>query len=437
MNKKLLALAVAGALAAPGIAVAQASNVQLYGLMDMTLMNVRYSGNATGTISGVRKWDLYNSGPSYLGVRGSEDLGNGLKAWFQTELTVMADGRPDNFAVPASFFGSRNTGLGLEGSWGKTVFGFWDTPYKVANLQTWLRGSVGPTYHGGMIMGNGDTSGATPSAQCANGITAAGTATAAVAGPTNASATPCGNQVEASATPFHRRLSNTVQYWSPTWAGFQGRVATQINESKTPSTTGANPDPSLWSYGLTWRGGPWNAGLAYETHKGFSGTTASSDPNVKDTALMIGGGWNFGMGSVGIGFEQLKYGDNTAPAAAPNDYKRKNWVINAEFKVGANGLIFAGYSKTPGGTSCGAGATTAVGGAVCGSNAAASFSSLGYQHTLSKRSSLYAVYSRINNGAGTGYHYIAGPNVPATGAAGGLSAGTDVTAIGAGMRHTF
>ena len=36
MNKKLLAVAVAGALAAPGVALAQASNVQIYGVFDMS-----------------------------------------------------------------------------------------------------------------------------------------------------------------------------------------------------------------------------------------------------------------------------------------------------------------------------------------------------------------------------------------------------------------
>ncbi len=37
MNKKLIAVAVASALGAPGVALAQASTVQIYGAMDASI----------------------------------------------------------------------------------------------------------------------------------------------------------------------------------------------------------------------------------------------------------------------------------------------------------------------------------------------------------------------------------------------------------------
>ncbi len=443
MNKKLLAVAVAGALAAPGIALAQAANVQLYGVIDAGFLSNHYSGNALGLgnaggVGSVRKYDVFNGAPSRWGLRGTEDLGRGLKAWFQLEATVFNDGRQETATSHSGLLGGRNSAVGLEGSWGNVSMGLWDTPYKQVGLATWVRGGGGPMYHGGMIMNNGDSSGAAPNAQCATAISPA-------TGALNVATPICPNQVEGNGTAFHRRFANIIQYWSPNWAGFQLKVATQVNEGKaaanTAGTTDNNPNPSAWSYGLTWAGGPWNAGLGYEQHKGFNTTSVSADPNVKDTGITLGGGWNFGMGTVALGWERLKYGDNLSAAAAlaaggGNGFQRTNWVINGTFNIGANGSIFAGYSKTPGGKSCGVGATTAVGGAVCGSNSAASFASLGYSHKLSKRSTLYAVAGRINNSAGTAYYYIAAPNGP-NGISSIVSAGTDVTTFGVGMNHTF
>ena len=59
-------------------------------------------------------------------------------------------------------------------------------------------------------------------------------------------------------------------------------------------------------------------------------------------------------------------------------------------------------------------------------------------HRFSKRTALYAQYSRINNGSGSNYYYIAGPTTnTGLGVSGALSAGTDVSTYGVGMKHTF
>ena len=76
--------AVAGVLAMAcawsGAALAQQSNVQLYGLLDtgMLLEKRLDGGKRFGVASGI-------SGQSRFGVRGSEDLGNGYSVTFQLE----------------------------------------------------------------------------------------------------------------------------------------------------------------------------------------------------------------------------------------------------------------------------------------------------------------------------------------------------------------
>ena len=95
MNKKLMALAVAGAVTAPGLALAQvggSSGVTLYGRLDEAIVNSKYSTNGAGTITEVKKGDVWSAGNA-IGVRGREDLGGGTAAWFQLEAGAWPDGR--------------------------------------------------------------------------------------------------------------------------------------------------------------------------------------------------------------------------------------------------------------------------------------------------------------------------------------------------------
>ena len=121
MNKKLIALALAGAFVAP-VAMAQTANpVTLYGRVHLTFDYVESKG--TG---GVPARTRITDQASLLGVRGSEDLGGGLKAFFQLETAFAPDQTGGAFA-------GRNSAVGLQGGWGSLFMGRWDTPFKMAN----------------------------------------------------------------------------------------------------------------------------------------------------------------------------------------------------------------------------------------------------------------------------------------------------------------
>src|SRR3989442_6580611 len=100
MQKKLLTMAVAGALAAPCIALAQ-SSVEVYGTINMAFGKFKYSdGTAPGTTA-VSKWDV-SQGASNYGLRGRENVGSGLTAWVQIEQNAPME-RSNNIAItPAS-----------------------------------------------------------------------------------------------------------------------------------------------------------------------------------------------------------------------------------------------------------------------------------------------------------------------------------------------
>ena len=126
MNKKLVAVAVAGMLAAPLAAQAQTANVTLYGRLNMTMEAVNGQAvdpNLPATAAPVNR-TIYrvNSNSSRLGVRGSEALGGGLSAIFQIESAVNAD-------ISGGVLASRETFVGLQGTWGTFKMGYFLAPY--------------------------------------------------------------------------------------------------------------------------------------------------------------------------------------------------------------------------------------------------------------------------------------------------------------------
>jgi len=241
MNKKLIALAVFGACVAPA-AMAQTAGgpVTLYGRVFETVVSVE--GKAGGGNPAIPRRTRIDDQASLLGVRGTEDLGTGLKAFFQLETAFKPDQNDTTFAA-------RNSGVGLEGGWGSVVIGRWDTPYKVSTYPIDAFGDL--TMAG--ISGLGHDQG-----------------------------------------NFDRRDQNMIQYWSPNFAGFAFKVMTQVNENKTATT-----DPRDTSANVTYTRGPIYGFVAYEDHKDPSATVK------KEHAWSGGAAVTFGPIKVGAEYEEI------------------------------------------------------------------------------------------------------------------------------------
>lgn len=123
MNKKLIALAVAGVVAAPAIAQADAN---WYGSIRTSLAWDQGKARVlnTGELSPKLEddvWDIRDHS-SRFGVKGDNDLGNGLKAIYRYEFRVVSDraqlGDEDRLSY-----------VGLGGDWGAVLLGRQWTPY--------------------------------------------------------------------------------------------------------------------------------------------------------------------------------------------------------------------------------------------------------------------------------------------------------------------
>jgi predicted porin len=133
MKKSFIATAVAAGLLASGAAQAEP---KLYGLIHLsidTFNDTHYSGSGS-----VVKPDSpeMKSNTSALGIKGSEDLGNGLKGIYKAEFKITPfGGDPSGGSLQR-----RDVWMGLKGGWGKLTFGTMSTNYKQ------MGGKIDPLY---------------------------------------------------------------------------------------------------------------------------------------------------------------------------------------------------------------------------------------------------------------------------------------------------
>jgi predicted porin len=106
-------------------------------------------------------------------VRGTEDLGGGLKAFFQLETGFRPDSNDTTFAA-------RNSGVGLQGGWGSVLLGRWDSRTKLPRPRSILWRPHDRRHH------------------------------------------RCAERRHATSTAVDQ---NVVQYWSPSWGGFAFRLS--------------------------------------------------------------------------------------------------------------------------------------------------------------------------------------------------------------------
>jgi predicted porin len=130
MNKKLISLAVAATMAAPTAAMAEAI---LYGKLHLSLDYVDWDNNAYsswGINRGANMWGSDRN--NRIGVKGSEDIGNGLKAIYQVEFEIyLSPNDNDVYSGNNGGIDMRNSFVGVAGSFGTILVGRHDTPYKI------------------------------------------------------------------------------------------------------------------------------------------------------------------------------------------------------------------------------------------------------------------------------------------------------------------
>ncbi|MGD8310282.1 MAG: porin [Chromatiales bacterium] len=411
MNKKLLSMAVAAAMAAP-FAV-QAENT-VYGKVHMSVdyVDATLSDNVLDVPDFLDPWPLLGahgimfpgtgifgggtdnyfrgsgteadqslwqveSRASRLGVKGSEDLGNGLKAIYKMEFEIDVDGEIQGIQASRNMYGGLS-----HAQFGTVLAGRHDTPYKVV-FGSWDRFSdrlpdddrVFGDYKGG-IRGN------TP----VNYRQAFGGGASRFAG---------GN----IAGFDDIRASNVLAYISPEFAGVTFSAASVAAEDDENDSLNSNG----WSLGALGSWGPIKGALAYEEISLDQYTGIYSDRFLDDdTKWGAAIAWDQAPFYVGLRYEDRSNAGNV------KDFDVQQYQIAAEFTFG-NNVLKAMYqdlsSDQPGYSYI---------------DWDADAWAVGIDHKFSKRTKLYALYMQSSQDIDTPF----GLPLPATSAYTGGSGAT-------------
>jgi predicted porin len=398
----------------PFVEAARAKGATAPGTLTPGTTGASQVANYTGTNSLGR--GLLDVGTSNLGFRGSVDLLPNLSVVWQIESGAQIDGTGNaNIAAIAS----RNSYLGLAGKkWGTLFVGSWDTPYKwtTTPIVNPIRAGFLADYNG--ILHNPGFNVSSVTTQ----------QTRVGAGPDAA---------------FYRRQGNSIQYWTPTISGFNGRIQYSLTEGRTNSTAMApSIKPSLLSLALAYDRGPIKLRYAFEAHLDYFGMAqlggsgpsltnrSSLDQGHQVVAQYTNAAPGFDTRIVGV-FEYLSYSsdDTTVNPMNPNvatTYSRPAFyglidqtVMGKHHVWGAFGLASAGSCELVNGT-C---STAELG---------ANMITLGYLYRFSRTTDLFIAGYRITNKGSSSY--VTSPPLGAPAVAG---AGADLEAIGIGLIHQF
>ena len=362
MKKSLIALAVAGIVAAP----AAFADTTIYGQANLSFDAIN-NGAKTNSASA----NNVSSNVSRLGFKGSEDLGDGLSAVYQIEQAIAMD--------TAALGGStvRDTFAGLSsGTMGTLIAGTHDTPYKMATR--------GLDLFGDSVADN--------------------------------------RSIMGLAGTHDARLGNVVAYIAPTMSGVTLAVATAAGaEIPVVNSTKA----SVWSLAALYGAGPINANFGYQTITyGSAGTGDwAGVANDKLTAWKVGGSYT--MDALQLNAIYEKTSSSIAGGINSGDtHARTAFYLAGKYNVNANDAVKAAY------TSAGKKANV--------TDTEATQFSVGYDHNLSKHTSVYALYSKISNkgtGAAGQANYTFSQATSAANANGGISSSPSVVSLG--MKHSF
>ena len=377
MKKNFMALVCAGLLGMLSAFTASAqTNVTLYGLVDYGYtyrFDGRGLGGNGGTPSSQSQLNGGQSAENRIGFKGTEDLGNGLKALFTLEQGFNID-TGDQYQSNKQF--SRQAYVGLSGDFGTVIGGRLYTPHYqfVSSIDPFRAGTIG-SYRNVYSP--------------ASALTNYGTLTDPI------------------------NVDNAVSYTSPTWNGVTGTVFYSNNVVGQEASASNSGNNTLYGGLVKYETGPIMVGLNY--HFGAAGT---NNPGLKETqSTSLGGTYDFKVAKVAA-----LYSYNTVAynVAGSGDAILNNYLIGVTAPYG-KWTGKASYQYSDGNRSAGGDAQQLA---------------VGVDYNLSKRTAFYTAYSWIDN-SNQRYNAVGDASNSGGYTGNGYTAGVFQQGVQAGIRHAF
>jgi len=283
MKKTLVAIA---ALAAVGAASAQ-SSVTLYGRIDASIGSVKTTQPGFANLDpGIQIRSGGHTG-SRWGLKGSEDLGGGLKANFTLENSFSIDNGTDTSGF------SRTAKVGLSGGFGSVDVG---RQYDVV-----------------------DTMYANYDAMGSSGYSA------------NAALSSCGGLHGGAVGDCVVRQDNSVMYSTPNLGGLSAAVMWAPGENKNATNSAGKSYGVMVNYG----NGPLGIGAGYQSNKDMALTGATGA--AATTHYILGASYDLGVAKLFGQYDNGKVKSAVGAAA----YKDSGYSLGAVVPVGAARLMAA------------------------------------------------------------------------------------------------
>ena len=334
MNKTLLATAVVATMTC-GAALAQ-SGVTLYGNVDASMV----TASGIGTASDRRNsFGEGNWSPSVWGVKGSEDLGDGMHAHFRLEGGFSSgNGAIANGGTTGVF--SRQANVGLNGAFGSVTAGLNQSPFISAYTST--LGLAGQNFYVPALLLHRDGS------VLNSALTSVPAYTGGVDGDPSLSTT----------SGFF--IPNSVTYSLPT-EGMGGVTASLMYAfGGTPGDSGRNR---------------FMAGNVGYTAGDLNIVAAASDRDAQYQQYLVGGSIPLGLFVVAANYVHFK----------PELGKSSNtWVVGAQMKMMSNTSVGLNYARND-------------------STGHPSIINLSAVYALSKSTNFYAAFNRGTDSAPSSY----------------------------------
>lgn len=313
MKKTLVAVSVLGAFAGSALA----ADVRLYGILD-TGVGYSHIDMDTSGVDDVDSFEMKSGvgSGSRWGLKGTEDLGNGLTVGFILENGFDSDdGSEDSTGVMFN----RESSLFLEGSFGKLAFGRMGALN--SGQSSWSKV--------GMINAFGTSYGEF-TAQASNVFSLAG------------------------------QWDNMIAYETPDFAGFklftQYGMGSNDNENESSSNR-------FYSLGVTYNNGPFAGYFAvdsinYKTAKFSKGEWPNNGDDIDDSlTVTLGGSYDFDVVKIYLGaqyFDEVRLSSLGGPICRANDVRDLgisgfDLSINDIAKLKGYGISLSGDAPLAGG----------------------------------------------------------------------------------------
>lgn len=393
MKKKIIVLAMVSAMSIPTLTFAETENVIVYGRANVSFDSVKTGGPAGVSTNQV------SSNASHVGLKGSEELGDGWTATWQIEQVIRMD---NSSSGTADTLASRNSFINLlNGKYGVFILGRHDTPYKIVSrtMDVFF-----------------DTIADNRSLMGGASLPAVGTAADLAKLPSTS-----------AAATFDGKQGNVVAYIAPAIGDLM--LAGAYVAGAEDANTSGQVKGDAWSFAGLYTNGPVNANLGYEVHNlGTAGTgtlqtftnlTGLADHNEKAWKLAV----SYALDSLTLYGVYERTKDNFGDVLTPGNsdfFGHKSYYLAGKYKFGSDSVM-AAFTKS--------------GDQSRASNTGAKQWSLGYDHKLSRRTSLYAVYTRLDNDSAAQFN-LASPD-GSSGYANASAAGAAPSAFSFGMKHRF